>query len=220
MTMAYLSGLFSASQINLKALAGFIALGLLINSKQALTIWLRSSEKKRIEPGTIFVLHIFLATALLFPLYQQYDLRLLLPYAVFPAAYLTSLKLFGEHAIFTEALGFILLSLSALIARAAVGSGIDAELFVAAAVFFTTGVFRVRIQFKKELLYRVIMLVYVITAVLVYKTVKVNALLLIPLLDNVIFSVTLYRVSLQGTGWIEMVKGAVFVLLIASFGYL
>ena len=52
--------------------------------------------------------------------------------------------------IYTEVLGFILLSLAALIAKVAVGSGVDARLFGVVAVFFTAGVFRVPASSSKR----------------------------------------------------------------------
>lgn len=219
MTMAYLTGLVAARQVNMKAFAGFFALALLINAKQAVVIWMRTAAKKRIAPGMIFVIQILIASALLFPLYQQYDILSLLSFAVFPAGYLLSLKLFGEHAIGTEMLGFILLSLAALVAKAIAGSGLDTSLFIVTAVFFVAGVFRVRIQLKKTFLYRVVMICYVGAATGLFYLMGYRVVLLLPLIDNLVFGLTLYRVGLQATGWIEMAKGFAFLLLIAVFGY-
>lgn len=219
MTTAYLAGLIAARQVNIKALAGFLALALLINAKQAVTIWMRTPANERVEPGMIFILHILTASALLFPLYQQYDISLLLPFAVFPAAYLLSLKYIGEHALATEVLGFILLSLAALVAKAIVGSGLDTHLFIVVAVFFVAGVFRVRIQLKKKILYRMLMLCYIGAAAMLFYVLGYRIFLILPLLDNLVFALTLYRVSLSTTGWIEMTKGFAFLLLVAVFGY-
>ena len=219
MTMAYLTGLVAARQVNIKALAGFLALALLINAKQAVTIWMRTASKERIVPGMVFGFHILSASVLLYPLYNDFGLLQLLPYAAFPAAYLLSLLFLGEHAIATEVLGFILLSLAALVAKAIVGSGLDGSLFVVVAVFFVTGVFRVRIQFKKELRYRMVMFCYVGASVWFFYLMGYRVLLLLPFVDNIVFALTLYRVGLQTTGWIEMAKGFVFLLFMAAFGY-
>jgi hypothetical protein len=219
MTMAYLTGLVSARQVNMKAFAGFFALALLINAKQAVTIWMRTAAKKRIAPGMIFAIQILIASALLFPLYQQYEIFSLLPFALFPAAYLLSLKVFGEHAIGTEVLGFVLLSLAALAAKAVVGSGLDTSLFIVVAVFFVAGVFRVRIKLNKKLRSRVVMSSYVGLAAGFFYLMDYRIVLLLPLVDNLVFALTCYRVGLQATGWIEMTKGFAFLLLIAVFGY-
>ncbi|MBI5632589.1 MAG: hypothetical protein HZA15_03835 [Nitrospirae bacterium] len=219
MTMAYLTGLVAAPQVNMKAFAGFFALAFLINAKQAATIWMRTAAEKGIAPGIIFAIQILIASALLFPLYQQYDFLSLLPFAVFPASYLLSLKVFGEHAIITEVLGFVLLSLAALAAKAIVGSGLDTNLFIVIAVFFVAGVFRVRIQLRKKIRYRVVMFCYVGVAAGFFYLMGYRTVLLLPLVDNLVFALTLYRVGLQATGWIEMAKGFAFLLLIAAFGY-
>lgn len=219
MSMAYLVGLIAARQINIKALSGFLALALLINAKQAVTVWMQTISKSRIVPGMVFGLQILSASILLCPLYKAYGFLQLLPYAAFPAAYLLSLRLLGEHAIATEVLGFMLLSLAALVAKAIVGSGLDGSLFIVVAVFFVAGVFRVRIQFKKEMRYRVVMFCYVGAAAGLIYSMGYHILLLLPFIDNLAFALTLYRVNLQATGWIEMAKGFAFLLLLAVFGY-
>lgn len=219
MTMAYLSGLIAARHININALAGFLSLALLINAKQAVTIWMRTAAKERIEPGTIVIMHILCASVLLYPLYNNHGLLQLLPYAAFPAAYLLSLRFLGEHAIATEVLGFILLSLAALVAKAIVGSGLDPSLFIVVAVFFVAGVFRVRLQLKKKMLYRILLFCYVGTAAVLFYRVGYRIFVLLPLIDNMVFALTMYRVGLQTTGWIEMAKGFLFLLLLTVFGY-
>lgn len=219
MTMAYLTGLVAARQLNIMALAGFLALALLINAKQAVTIWLRTASKDQTVPGMVFGLQILSAAALLWPLFSNYSLLQLLPYAAFPAAYLLSLILLGEHSIVTEVLGFTLLSLSALVAKAIVGSGLDGHLFIVVAVFFVAGVLRVRIQFTKKLRYRIVMCCYVVTAAGLFYLIGYRISLLLPFVDNLAFALTLYRVGLQATGWIEMAKGFTFLLLMAFLGY-
>ncbi|MHB8881598.1 MAG: YwiC-like family protein [Thermodesulfovibrionales bacterium] len=219
MTMSYVAGLVAARQVTIHALAGFLSLALLINAKQALSVWMRTPPGKRYAPGMFFILQVLVASALLIPLFQQYGLVALLPFALFPVVYLLSLKILGEHALCTEVLGFILLSLSSLVAKAAVGGGLDARLFFVVAVFFSAGVFRVRIQLKKEFSYRAIMIAYVALAIFLFLSIGCNPLLLLPLADNLIFAVVRYRVGLPTTGWIEMTKGFVFLLLLAVFGY-
>lgn len=217
--MAYLTGLVAARQVTIKALAGFLALALLINAKQAVTLWMRAVSKERIVPGMVFGLHILYASVLLFPLYEDYGLLQLLPYTFFPAAYLLSLRFLGEHAIVTEVLGFVLLSLAALVAKAIVGCGLDRNLFIVAAVFFVAGVFRVRIQLTKKFHYRVVMFCYAGAAAGVFYFMGYRILLLLPFVDNLAFALTLYPVGLQATGWIEMTKSALFLLLFAFLGY-
>jgi hypothetical membrane protein len=42
-------------------------------------------------------------------------------------------------------------------------------------------------------------------------------IILLPLIDNAIFSITLYKVKLKATGWLEVIKGMAFLVLIALF---
>jgi hypothetical protein len=134
---------------------------------------------------------------------------------VVPLAYLLCLRFLGEHSILTEISGFVLLSLSSLVASLATSGVIDPALFIAVAVFFTAGVFKVRVQFKKGMAQRIIMVIYVAFACIVYRLIPMPAFALIPLIDNLIFSITLYRVKVRVTGWLEVLKGVIFLLLMA-----
>jgi hypothetical protein len=124
----------------------------------------------------------------------------------------------GEHSILTEISGFVLLSLSSLFARLAASGVIDPALFIAVAVFFTAGVFKVRVQFKKGVAQRILMVIYIAFAFIVYQLIPIPVLALLPLIDNLIFSITLYRVKVRVTGWLEVLKGVIFLLLMA-LGY-
>ncbi len=219
MTLAYITGLVEAGQVRIESLAGFLALALLINSKQAATVWMRTATHERVAPAMIFGLHLLPASLLLYPLYVSYGLIELLPYGIIPAVYLLSLLFMGEHALITEALGFIVLSLPAVVAKAIVGGGLDWNLLLVVSVFFVAGVFRVRLQFKKILLHRMAMFFYVAAASVVYWAMDYRMVLLLPFIDNLIFALTLYRISLPATGWIEMAKGVLFLLLMTVFGY-
>ncbi len=212
MTMSYIAGLIAARQISLRALAGLVGLAIFINSKQAFTLWMRGSSKDRALPPVIFLLHLLSASGLIIWMAGR-DLVYLLPYGVVPVAYLLALYFLGEHAICTEVAGFALLSLAGLVAKFAAAGEVDPRLFVAVAIFFTAGVFRVRIQLRKEMLYRIVMVAYVGVSVVVFRSVGVSALPLLPLADNIIFALTLYQAKLRTTGWIEMSKGAVFLAL-------
>ncbi|MDA8083167.1 MAG: hypothetical protein M0024_05870 [Nitrospiraceae bacterium] len=216
MTIAYIAGLIAGRSIGIKALAGYICIALLINSKQAFTLWMRG-PKQGTMPLLIFLAQALPAAAALAWLTGGQVLQLL-PYAVVPAAYLASLKALGEHSIYTEVLGFSLLSLSGLIAKFSETGVADPVLYLTIALFFIAGVFRVRIQFRKETKYRVIMAAYVVLALGLYAAAGVPLYILLPLADNVIFAIFLYRVGLSGTGWIEMSKGAAFLCLMA-YGY-
>jgi hypothetical protein len=85
---------------------------------------------------------------------------------------------------------------------------------MATAVFFTAGVFKVRMQMKKGTFERVLTGVYLISALILYHVIRVPLIVLVPLLDDAIFAVTLYRVRLRTMGWIEVLKGIAFLVLI------
>jgi hypothetical protein len=138
-----------------------------------------------------------------------------MPYAFVPFAYLISLKFLGEHSIITEISGFVLLSLSALIAKLTATGAIDPELFTTAAIFFTAGVFKVRVQFSKSMLQRILMVSYVGFAIAAYWLMHRPVVVLLPLIDNLVFSITLYKLKLRAAGWLEVLKGVAFLLLMA-----
>jgi hypothetical protein len=131
-------------------------------------------------------------------------------------AYLLLFLLAGEHALATEITGFLLLTLSSLLARFSIDNLIDFRLYVAAALFFTAGVFRVRVQLKKGKKERLAMLLYSFLSCAVYAAMQLPLLPLLPLADNIIFAAIPYRVRLRTTGRIELAKGLLFVILMAA----
>lgn len=213
-TLSYMTGIIVSSMVTPGAAAVFIAIALYINSKQAFVLWMRRREENTAQALFIFIAQVVTATVILL-LVLGNRLFPLMPYAVVPLAYLLCLRFLGEHALLTEISGFVLLSLSSLVAKLTTSGAIDPALFIAVAVFFTAGVFKVRVQFKKGVEQRILMAVYIAFAFIVYRLLSVPALALLPLLDNLIFSFTLYRVKVRATGWLEVLKGVIFLLLMA-----
>jgi hypothetical protein len=66
--------------------------------------------------------------------------------------------------------------------------------------------------------YRIMMVAYATGSTVLYITFGLPLLLLVPLIDNVLFALTLYRAGLSTTGWLEVSKGLVFLGLLA-FSY-
>ena len=214
MTLSYLTGIIVSSRVTPGAVAVFIAIALYINSKQAFVLWIRRRGENPSQALAIFLAQAVAATIiLLFVLGSR--LYSLMPYAVVPLAYLLCLRFLGEHSILTEISGFVLLSLSSLAAKLTTAGVADPALFIAVAVFFTAGVFKVRVQFKKGMAQRILMVFYIAFAFIVYRLIPLPALALLPLIDNLIFSLTLYRVKVRVTGWLEVLKGVVFLMLMA-----
>jgi hypothetical protein len=208
--VAYLIGIGVSRTFTWTVIPLFLALGLLINSKQAFTKWSRRpGDRKSL---IIFVGHIAAATIGLLAVFDG-DIPMLLPLLIFPLAYLLMSKFAGEHSVITEVLGFTLLSLSAVLAKFLLTGGLDVRLFVGTALYFTAGVFKVKAVLLKRKKDRVLTMLHVVIAVLVYHRMFIPVIILLPLVDNLVVSAFLYRVKLQTTGWIEVGKSLIFLSL-------
>ncbi|MFZ6006337.1 MAG: hypothetical protein ACOYU2_01630 [Nitrospirota bacterium] len=214
MALSYLAGIIAAGRFNLKALLSLLAISLFINSKQAFTLWIRHVDSKK--SAMIFFAQIAIASFMMIGILGEAVIKLL-PYALIPVAYILLLHLAGEHAIITEICGFALLTFSSLIAKFVATNMIDNRLYIAVAVFFTASVFKVKLQLKKEFPQRASMILYVAFAVFAYYLIQMPVVILLPLIDNVIFPITLYKIKLKATGWLEVIKGMAFLVLIALF---
>jgi len=214
MVISYLAGLFAGGGISFKAVFSLLALSLFVNSKQAFTLWIRHVDS--IKSSAVFMIQIVLASLIIVSILGE-AVSEMLPYALIPAIYILLLYFAGEHAIMTEIFGFALLTFSSLIAKFVTTNMIDNRLYIAVAVFFAASVFKVKLQLKKEFPRRVSMILYVAFAVFAYYLIQMPVIILLPLIDNVIFSLTLYKLKLKATGWIEVIKGVAFLALIALF---
>jgi hypothetical protein len=215
MLISWLTGIALGRSFNCRAVAVLLAMALAVNSKQALMLWMRGAGRRKYQ--NIFLLQVAAAAAIFLALFGS-EIRIFLPYAVLPAAYILLNRFVGEHAAATEVTGFFLLALSALLAKFAVTSEIDPRLYLAAALFFAAGVFKVRVQFRKRVIDRAVMILYLLLAVEIYFFLKLPVIVLIPFIDNLLFSVTLYKVKLRTAGWIEVAKGLAFLILM-TFAY-
>jgi len=210
LTVAFLIGLGVARELPWQALPLFIALGLLINSKQAYMKWTRQPlERKHLG---VFLGQVAAASVILFALFAG-NLSQVLPLLIVPAAYLLMNRYAGEHHVLTELLGFALLSLAAVLAKFQVVEGVDVRLFVATALYFTAGVFKVKAVLLRKMRDRVLTVLYVLFAAYVYRRFVISLLVLLPLAENIAMAIFLYKVRLQTTGWIEVVKSLAFLAL-------
>ncbi len=215
MLISWLTGLAVSRSFSFRALAALVAIALAMNSKQALSLWMRGPGGAKYRG--LFLFQAAAAAAIFLALFGN-EIRIFLPYAILPAAYILLNRFFGEHAAATEVTGFFLLAMSAPIAKFSVTSQFDLRLFLAAALFFTAGVFKVRVQFRKRFADRAVMMIYVLLAFDVYYFLKLPVVALIPFIDNLLFSITLYKVKLRIAGWLEVAKGLVFLILM-TFAY-
>ncbi len=212
--IAFLTGLIASRGFAWQAIPLFLALALLINSKLSFTKWIRGKGEK--APLYIFLGHIVAAT-IVFILCFGREIPQLLWLLVFPIAYILMNRFAGEHFILTEVLGFALISLAAVLAKFAVTGGIDVRLFIAVAFYFAAGVFKIKSLLLKKMRDRVLTVLYVVLALLVYRGYHVAFVILLPLIDNIVAAVLLYKVKLQTTGWIELSKSILFLVLMSIF---
>jgi hypothetical protein len=202
--IAWMIGVAVSRSISWSAFPLLFALGLLINSKQAAVKWLQAPSE--VKAFIVFALHLLLAAGILAVLFKS-DIVMLLPLLVFPMLFLVSGKLAGEHALLTEVLGFVLLSLAAVLAKYLLTGGLDVRLFLGVAFYFTAGVFKVKVLLLRKMKDRVLIVAHGVLALYVYQRMHIPLLILLPFIDNLIVAVYPYKVRLRTTGWIEVAKG-------------
>ncbi len=212
--ISFLIGLAVSRAFSWAVIPLFLSLGLMINSKQAFTKWLRKRDDR--TPLLVFLCHLVLAALILILIFRG-DIIMLLPLLIVPAAYLAVNRLAGEHFLVTELLGFTLLSLAAVLAKFLLTGGLDVPLFLGVAFYFTAGVFKVKALLLKKPLYRVLTVLYALAAVYVYYRMHIPKIILLPLAENLVAVSGLYTVRLQTTGWIEVAKSLVFLVLFVVY---
>ena len=208
--ISYLIGLGVSHAFSWPAFPLFLALSLLINSKQAYMKWVRKSDSGKAL--LIFFGQIIIAAVIMIAIFRE-DIPQLLPLLVFPVIYLLLNKLAGEHFILTELMGFVLISLAAVLAKFLLVGGLDVRLLVGTAFYFTAGVFKVKTLLLKKTRDRFLMVLHILFSAIAYQGMHIPLIILLPLVDNLVVAATLYRVKLQTTGWIEVIKSLVFLFL-------
>ncbi|MFI5295517.1 MAG: YwiC-like family protein [Thermodesulfovibrionales bacterium] len=216
MALSFLTGVLVSGGFSLKVLPAFIAICLLINSKQALTLWWRAQPAESGRHMAAFSMQAGPASVILLLLFGE-SVTKFLPYAGVPLAYILLSRYAGEHAVYTEVAGFALLAMAAPIAKFLCAGQVDLRLYIAVAVFFCAGVFKVRVQLRKRIWERSAMCLYLVFAATVYYVISAPFFALIPLSDNLIFAVTLYKIKLRAAGWTEVLKGVTFLVLMFLF---
>ncbi len=213
MLLSYGAGLdFSASWPVI--LAGLLGTGLLINSKQALTLWLR--QRKRGDALIALAVQVC-GGALILVLAGGPGIFRLFPWGLIPFFYLVSLISAGEHRIYTEILGFATLTLSVVLGQFLTSGEVSTVLYLAVSTFFIAGVFKVRVHMRKGKKERIMMVSYLGCLLFVYAFSGLSLIPLLPLTENLLHALGLYRQKLRTVGWMEVLKGVVFVILIRLY---
>jgi hypothetical protein len=192
----------------------FLALCLLLNSKQAHALWAYRSGN--MQAFGLFIAQVVIAGCIFVAVFRG-DVLTLLPLLVFPAAYFLMRWFSGEHFIVTELLGFVVLSLAAVIVKFVLFGGVDVRLFVAVAFYFMAGVFKVKALLSDRARDRIASLLYVPVALVAYRGMHVPLIILLPLFDNLVSAIVPYKLTLQATGWIEVGKSVLFLWLMIAF---
>lgn len=199
---------------NLTALT-ILGLTFLVNSKNPLAAALRTRWEKK-EHVFWFLFFSVSGLALLVPFLIE-GIKTFLIFSVLVFSYAILLYKGKEHNIFTELNGFALLTLSAPVVYFTVTGELSLRLYAAVLLFFGAGVFKVRVRIRKTLRYRWIMALYCAGAVIVYHLLDIHILILLPLTENVVSALLMRDETLRATGYTELVKGIVFIILIGFF---
>ena len=192
-----------------------LGLAFLINSKNPLASVIRSKGKKK-EHVRWFLFFSISGLLLLLPFLFD-GVWKFLPFALLIVSYAILLSLGKEHHIIAELNGFAMLTLSAPIVYFAVTGEMSLKLYAAVTIFFAAGVFKVRVRIKKSLFYRWVMVLYCTAACVVFYLLNIAVILLLPLIENIMTAIWMREEKLKTTGYTELVKGIVFIILIGLF---
>jgi len=186
----------------------------LINSKNPLASALRSRGKKRHVRWFLF----FAVTglALLIPFLTE-GVKTFQVFALLAVTYVILLSFGKEHHLAAELNGFALLTISAPVVYFAVTGAMSWKLYIAVTVFFSAGVFKVRLRLRKTPLFRMVMILYCATSAVLFYYINISLLILVPFLENIATALWLREEKLSTTGYTELAKGILFIVFTGLF---
>jgi len=186
----------------------------LINSKNPLASALRSRGKKRHVRWFLF----FAVTglALLIPFLTE-GIKTFQVFALLAVTYVILLSFGKEHHLAAELNGFALLTISAPVVYFAVTGAMSWKLYIAVTVFFSAGVFKVRLRLRKTPLFRMVMILYCATSAVLFYYINISLLILVPFLENIATALWLREEKLSTTGYTELAKGILFIVFTGLF---
>ncbi|GBE05725.1 hypothetical protein BMS3Abin10_01359 [bacterium BMS3Abin10] len=200
------------SVITLLTVAG---MALLINSKSPLSAALRPGGQVK-KHFLWFVFFSVTGLVLLVPFLARGGKQFLF-FSPLVLSYVILLWRGKEHHFLAELNGFALLTLSAPIIYFVITGDMSVRLYLAVFIFFAAGVFKVRARAKKTPGYRLLMVLYCAASPVLYHFLNIPAVLLIPLVENVVSVLRLREEKLRTTGNTELIKGVVFTALLGFF---
>jgi len=191
-----------------------IGLVFLINSKNPLASALRSRGKKRHVRWFLF----FAVTGFVFMIpFLTEGIRAFQIFALLAVTYVVLLSFGKEHHLAAELNGFALLTISAPVVYFAVTGEMSWKLYLAVTVFFSAGVFKVRMRLRKTPLFRLVMVLYCLTSAVLFYYTNISVLILVPLLENIAMALWLREEKLSKTGYTELAKSVLFIALTGLF---
>ncbi len=202
-------------EYSLMTVLTIMGLTLLINAKNPLAAVIRSKGTKK-EHLLWFSFFITAGLLLLIPFLRE-GLKEFWFFLFLVVSYTLMLLMGKEHHLVAELNGFAMLTLSAPVVYFAVTGQMSWQVYSAVTVFFAGGVFKVRVRLKKSIFYRWLMVLYCLGAVLIYSAMNIPVILLLPLAENIVTVLRMQEEKLKTTGYTELAKGLVFILLIALF---
>jgi len=191
-----------------------LGLSFLINAKNPLASALRSKGKK--EHVRWFLFFTLTGLALLIPFLTE-GIKAFQFFALLVVSYIVLLYSGKEHHLAAELNGFALLTVSAPVVYFAVTGEMSWKLYLAVTVFFSAGVFKVRLRLRKTLLFRLLMILYCIMSAALFFYMNISLLILLPFLENIVTAFWLREEKLRTTGYIELTKGIVFLIFTGLF---
>ena len=191
-----------------------IGLVFLINSKNPLASALRSRGKKRHVRWFLFF--ALTGLALLIPFLTE-GIKAFQFFGLLAVTYVVLLSFGKEHHLASELNGFALLTISAPVVYFAVTGEMSWKLYIAVTVFFSAGVFKVRLRLRKTPLFRLVMVLYCVTSAVLFYYINISLLILAPLLENIAAALWLKEEKLSKTGYTELAKGVLFIVFTGFF---
>jgi hypothetical protein len=184
----------------------------LINIKPPLVAAFRTKGTKsgHIAWGLIFMA----AGLLLLAPFLRSGIDRFAPFFVLAVSYVLFVWSGKEHNVFAELNGFALLTASAPLVYFVITGVVSIKLYAAVLFFFAAGVLKVRMRIRKTIFFRILMIAYCAVVINIYYVMRINVLLLVPFSENIISALWLREHKLKTTGYIELAKSIVFVVLI------
>ncbi len=191
-----------------------LGLALLINSKNPLAASIRSKGKK--DHVWWFLFFSAAGLLMLVPFLIE-GMGAFWPFSLLIISYAILLAKGKEHHILAELNGFAMLTMSAPVVYFAVTGDMSLKIYIAVTLFFAAGVFKVRVRLRKTSFYRWVMVLYCFAVCVIFYLMHISVIILLPFIENISTAVWMREETLRTTGYTELVKGVVFIVLIYFF---